>query len=109
MENVSSHLDELPWVPVRPGVATGVFGKTLLDGATKIVLTRVEPDGGFATHVDRYGHLMQVLEGEGVATVGAQEYAMSPGIVLRIPAGLPHSYRNCGAGYLVLLSVNLPV
>jgi quercetin dioxygenase-like cupin family protein len=100
--------NDLPWQPVRPALTSGVFGRTLLDAGTKMVLTRVEPDGCFAPHVDPYGHLMYVLSGSGLATSGGGAYPLAPGTVLQIPAGEEHSYRNTGADQLVLISLNLP-
>ena len=101
-------LDDLDWQPVRPALTTGVFGRTLLDADTKMVLTRVEPGGEFAAHVDPYGHLFYVLEGSGLALSGGGEYRLRPGLVLQIAAGEEHCYRNTGADTLLLISVNLP-
>ena len=101
-------LDDQPWNPVRPALTSGVFGKTMLDAATKVVLTRVEPGGGFAAHVDAYGHLLYILSGTGLAVSGGCEYPLTPGTVLQIDAKEVHSYRNTGADPLVLISLNLP-
>ena len=101
-------LNDLPWQPVRPALASGVFGRTLLDSDTKVVYTRVEAGGGFAPHVDPYGHLMYVLSGSGLALSGGSEYLLTSGLVLQIPAGEEHSYRNTGSDQLVLISLNLP-
>ena len=101
-------LDDLAWQPVRPALTTGVFGQTLLDADTRMVLTRVEPGGAFAAHVDPYGHLFYVLAGSGLAFSGGGEYLLVPGLVLQIAAGEEHSYRNTGAEILLLISVNLP-
>ena len=102
-------LNDLPWTPVRPALTNGVFGRTMLDTGTKAVLTRVEPGGGFAPHVDSYGHLMYILSGSGVAVSGGSEYPLAPGLVLQIPAGEEHSYQNTGSDHLLLISLNLPV
>jgi len=107
--STSFQLDDLAWQPVRPALTDGVFGKTLLDTGTKVVFTRVEPGGGFAAHVDTYGHLMYVLSGSGLAVSGGSEYQLVPGVVLQIAAGELHSYRNTGADHLVLIALNLPV
>ena len=104
----SFQLNDLPWEAVRPALTSGVFGRTLLDTATKIVLTRVEPGGGFAPHLDRYGHLMYVLSGSGLAVCSGCEFPLAAGIVLQIAAGEEHSYRNTGPEPLVLIAVNLP-
>jgi len=106
--STSFRLDDLAWQSVRPALTNGVFGKTMLDSATKMVFTRVEPGGGFAPHVDAYGHLMYVLSGSGLAVSGGGEYPLTPGVVLQIAAGEVHSYRNTGAEQLVLIALNLP-
>ena len=101
-------LNDLPWEPVRPALTSGVFGRTMLDTATKMVLTRVEPGGGFAPHLDPYGHLMYILSGSGLAVCAGCEFQLAPGIALQIAAGEEHSYRNTGSEPLVLISLNLP-
>ena len=101
-------LNDLPWEPVRPALTRGVFGRTMFDAGTKMVFTRVERGGGFAPHRDAYGHLMYVLSGSGLALCGDGEYLLTPGLVLQIPAGEEHSYRNTGADPLTLISLNLP-
>ena len=101
-------LDDKAWEPVRPALTSGVFGRTMLDAGTKVVYTRVEPGGVFAAHVDAYGHLMYILSGSGLAFSGGREYQLVPGLVLQIPAGEEHAYRNTGAGQLLMISLNLP-
>jgi len=98
----------LPWQPVRPQLARGIFGKTLLDGATRIVLTRVAPGGRFAGHEDAYDHLFYILEGAGLVVVAGQEFPVTPGSIVRVAAGERHGYRNNGPADLLLISVNLP-
>jgi quercetin dioxygenase-like cupin family protein len=44
-----------------------------------------------------------VLEGVGVFTVGDDEQAAVPGVVVWAPAGLPHGVCNAGTERLVLL------
>jgi mannose-6-phosphate isomerase-like protein (cupin superfamily) len=98
----------LEWMAVRPDVAQQVYGKSLLDEGTKMVLIRVAPGGGFAPHRDAYGHLFFFLAGEGVAGVGEVEVPAKPGLIVRIAAGEPHWYRNTGQEELTLISVNIP-
>lgn len=97
-----------PWQTVRPGLTRGVSGKLLLDGSTRIVLTRVAPGGMFRAHRDRYGHVFHILSGRGVAQVEAGEYPLAAGMTLQIEAGELHSYENHGDEDLLLISVNLP-
>jgi len=101
-------LATLPWKTVRPEVTSGVFGRALLDGKVKAVLTRVESGGGFRTHTDAYAHLFYFLSGEGYLWIDGERTAARPGVVARIPAGVPHAYENAGKDDLVLLSMNLP-
>ncbi|AMV72443.1 hypothetical protein JCM30471_09580 [Desulfuromonas carbonis] len=98
----------LPWQPVRPQFTQGVFGKTLLDGATRIVLTRVAPGGSFAEHADSYDHLFYILEGVGLVAVADREFPVAPGSIVRVVAGERHGYRNSGSDDLLLISVNIP-
>jgi quercetin dioxygenase-like cupin family protein len=46
-----------------------------------------------------------VQEGEGVFTVGDDEFQSGPGTVVWAPAGVPHGVRNDGAVRLVLAVV----
>jgi mannose-6-phosphate isomerase-like protein (cupin superfamily) len=98
---------KLDWVPVRPDVAQGVYGKTLLADGTKLVLTRVTAGGKFDMHQDSYGHLFYFLSGEGTVWVGGKKFEAAPGVVVRITAGELHAYENTGKQDLVLISANL--
>jgi quercetin dioxygenase-like cupin family protein len=102
------NIDSVAWKPVRPDTARGIQGKDLLEGKTKIVLTRVEQGGKFASHTDGYGHLFYFLAGEGVVRVEGQDIKAGPGTVVRVAAGEEHSYENTGQDFLVLISANIP-
>ena len=101
-------LASLEWKPVRPEITSGVFGKAMLDGPLKAVLTRVEPGGTFRMHVDPYGHLFYFLSGEGLVWVDGDRSEARPGVVARIDAGAAHAYENTGTEDLVLVSLNIP-
>jgi mannose-6-phosphate isomerase-like protein (cupin superfamily) len=101
-------LEDLPSTPVRPEIANGITGKTMLDSATKMVYTRVEPGGGFAPHVDAYDHLMYIVSGSGIAVAGGVDYQLEPGLMLEIEAGEEHCYRNTGSDVMELISLNIP-
>jgi mannose-6-phosphate isomerase-like protein (cupin superfamily) len=98
----------LDWRPLRPDVAHGVFGATLLENGTKMMLVRVAAGGGFAAHRDGYGHLFYFLSGEGIVRVEEREEHTTPGLVVRVAAGESHSYENRGTSELILISVNVP-
>jgi quercetin dioxygenase-like cupin family protein len=98
----------LDWQTVRPDVARQVFGKTLLDGQVKAVLTRVAPGGKFKMHRDAYAHLFYFVSGQGIVQVGDQQSVAHAGSVVQVDAGDLHSYENTGTEDLVLLSLNIP-
>jgi quercetin dioxygenase-like cupin family protein len=101
-------LSSLEWQPVRPEVAHDVFGKTLLDGKVKVVLTRVAPGGKFTRHRDKYAHLFYFLSGEGTLSVGEKQFPARTGLVAQIDAGEEHAYENAGNDDLLLVSLNIP-
>ncbi|KAB0672182.1 cupin domain-containing protein [Oryzomonas sagensis] len=96
------------WKQVRPDVAHGVLGTTILDETVTMTVTRVVPGSGFAAHHDAYGHLLYFLSGSGVVGVAGEETAIRPGLAVRIRAGEEHYYRNTGTDELTLISVNIP-
>jgi quercetin dioxygenase-like cupin family protein len=96
------------WEPVRPEITTGVFGKTLLEDKTKVVLTRVAPGGKFRSHRDKYGHLFYFLQGEGLVIVEGKGIVATEGVVVRVTPGEAHSYENSGKKDLILISMNVP-
>ena len=100
--------DSVAWEPVRPAIAQGVYGRTLLADGVKAVLTRVAPGGKFAMHKDNYAHLFYFLSGKGTVAIEDKQYEARAGLVVRVAAGEMHAYENTGAEDLVLLSLNLP-
>jgi quercetin dioxygenase-like cupin family protein len=100
--------DALEWLPVRPDITVGVYGKTLLNEGVKVVLTRVVAGGSFAAHRDAYGHLFYILAGQGVVHIGGREHSAGPGLAIRILPDEEHAYLNTGSDDLVLISMNLP-
>jgi mannose-6-phosphate isomerase-like protein (cupin superfamily) len=102
-------ISSLEWKPVRPEIANGVFGKAMLDGNVKAVLTRVEPGGKFKMHADKYAHLFYFLSGVGSVWVGDKRSDARTGVVVHVDAGIMHAYENTGKEDLLLVSLNLPV
>ncbi len=103
-------IESMAWSPVRPGLTHHVEGKDLLPegmAARKVVLTRVAPQGEFLPHADPYHHVLFVLQGSGEGHMGDNTFAMEPGVVVEIPAGVRHGYRNTGACELVLITMNV--
>jgi mannose-6-phosphate isomerase-like protein (cupin superfamily) len=101
-------LSTIAWKPVRPEITTGVFGRLMLDGNVKAVLTRVEPGGKFTMHADSYAHLFYFLAGEGTVWIGDKQSPVRTGTVVQVDAGEMHAYENAGKQDLILLSMNIP-
>jgi len=57
-------------------------------------LYEVEPGGFTPLHSHPWEHEVFILEGEGVAVGGSEEYKLREGDVLFIPGGEPHQLRN---------------
>ena len=105
-------LKELEWKTTRKDLTKDVFGKSLLPEEStnvKIVLTKVEPGGEFALHKDPYHHVFYFIEGRGVGWLGAETYEIKPDLVVEVPAGEQHGYKNTGKENIVLLTVNIPI
>ncbi len=98
----------LQWEAVRPEVAHDIFGRTLLAGDIKVVLTRVAAGGEFRTHRDKFGHLFYFLSGTGSVRVNDAEFPARPGSIVHVMPGESHAYANTGAEDLMLISINLP-
>lgn len=99
---------QLEWQRVRPDVAHGVYGRTLLADGLKVTLTRVEPGGAFGMHRDDYGHLFYFIGGTGRVEVEDQQVKAEPGLAVQVAAGAAHAYANTGTEDLVLISINIP-
>ena len=83
------------------GAADGMRKGVLLDesdGAPHFALRRftLEPGASVPEHTNEVEHEQYVLEGEYVVGVGDEEYAVSAGDSILIPAGVVHWYRNEG-------------
>ena len=81
--------------------ADGLWKGVLLDesdGAPNFALRRftLEPGARVPEHTNEVEHEQYVLEGEYVVGVDGEEYAVSAGDALLIPAGVVHWYRNEG-------------
>jgi mannose-6-phosphate isomerase-like protein (cupin superfamily) len=98
----------LPWELVRPNLAQGVEGKTLVADGFNVVLTRVTPGGRFTHHRDTYGHLFYFFSGQGLVSLGEERFEVGPGSAVHVDAGELHAYKNTGREDLVLISINLP-
>ena len=100
---------ELVWEPTRPDIASQVLGSGLVAKEADILsvtITRVEPNGEFSIHADNHHHVFLFLEGYGEGWLGDDSYEIRPRLIVRVPAGFSHGYRNTNDSDLVLLTIN---
>ena len=84
----------LEWQPVRPDVARGTYGRTLLANGAKVVLTRASPGGGFPVHRDDYDRLFSFLGGEGLVWAEEKQYQARAGLVVHVTADEAHATQG---------------
>ena len=81
-----------------PGLAKGVLvGEA--DGARNLAIRRftLDPGATVPKHTNEIEHEQYVLEGNYTVGIGEEEYEVSAGDSLFIPAGVVHWYRNEGS------------
>ncbi|QCJ47044.1 cupin domain-containing protein [Haloprofundus sp. MHR1] len=81
------------------GAAEGMRKGVLLsdaDGAPHFAIRRfsLDPGASVPKHTNEVEHEQYVLDGEYTVGVGGEEYEVSAGDSLLIPAGVVHWYRN---------------
>ena len=84
-------------VSAAQGLSKGVLvGEA--DGAPNLAIRRfvLEPGAEVPEHTNEIEHEQYVLEGEYVVGIDEQEYTVTAGDSLLIPAGTVHWYRNEG-------------
>ncbi|MHA1925826.1 MAG: cupin domain-containing protein [Candidatus Thorarchaeota archaeon] len=107
--NLVQKWQDLSWESTRPDITIGGLAHRLIpDGSTVhgVMLTKVEPEGEFSIHADEYDHVFLFLEGMGEGWLGDDSYEIEPGLLVRVPAGQSHGYRNTNNSDLILLTIN---
>ena len=96
--------DHAVFKPEKMGKATLFESERILVG-----LNSFEPGQEHALHAHAgMDKVYQVVEGRGVFLLEDREVAMSAGIVLVAPEGVPHGIRNTGEERLVVLAILAP-
>lgn len=101
--------------PIRPEdhavYDAAKMGKATIFRSDRVMvgLNAFEPGQEHALHahsgMDKVYH---VLEGEGLFLLEGREVAMTAGVMLVAPEGVPHGIRNTGTGRLLVLAVLAP-
>ncbi len=78
-------------------------------GAYALTDSLVPPGGGPPPHLHhREDEAFWVLEGELEVTVGEATFGAGAGSFVHLPKGVPHAYRNVGAGPARFLTLMVP-
>ena len=79
------------------------------DGAYALTDSVVPPGGGPPPHLHhREDEAFWVLEGDLEVTVGETTFGAGVGSFVHLPKGVPHAYRNIGAGPARFLTLMVP-
>lgn len=101
------------WTP-HPRVAR-VWIKQLvtreMNPGLTVNLVRVPPGAEITLHThDGSTETFYILAGRGVCRIGAEEFALAPGVCAHAPPGIPHTVRSTGDTELEALAIfNPPV
>lgn len=89
---------EIPFQPVRAGEKAGFQVLISAEEAPHFAMRRflLAPGGWIPPHTNTVEHEQYVLRGRARLGIGEQDYEVSAGDVVFIPAGAPHWYRNEG-------------
>jgi mannose-6-phosphate isomerase-like protein (cupin superfamily) len=105
-------MNKIDLIGIRKDLTEKISGHTLIpEGltSTKVMITRVGPNGEFSPHQDDYHHVFYFISGTGVGQVGLEEYTIRPGTIVEVPAGTLHAYKNTSDEPLFLVTINIPV
>src|SRR5690348_9808537 len=87
----------------------GRSARTLVkQGPLRMTVIALAASGNLATHHAEGPVTIQLLEGDVVFSVAEQEYPLTPGDVLVLASGVPHSARSSSGCVLLLTVVHLP-
>jgi len=103
-------LDEISWEPFG-GQTKGLLRKSLSSAAfpsgSKAAVILAGAGGEFPEHIDPYGHIFYVLEGQGEFLVDGAKVSLKKESALTVAAGTRHGYRNPGPEDLKLITLNI--
>ena len=88
----------------------GEFGHAMEGGqygfsSLSFIITETQPGGGPPLHVHEHEEAHVVLEGKVSYVIGDQRFTVEGPYVVKIPAGVPHTFVNAGTQPLRLIGV----
>ena len=112
MDNVFC-VDDMPWKELRGlAGARGYHFKPLTEPAYTTAysceLIRLRPGDHSVPHVERWSHLLYILNGTGDMTIAGKVSELRAGTVCQVRAGERHAMRNLGDDEMLLLAIYDP-
>lgn len=101
--------DRMPVFPVGPEDSRAfIFNGAMHDFAgVSLMLAELHPGEGPALHRHAYDEAFTISQGHASFTIDGTVVEADPGQVVLIPAGVPHSFVNAGAGLLKLTAIHV--
>ena len=87
------------------------MGKNTIFRSEHVVvgLNAFEPGQEHALHAhEGMDKVYQVIEGQGLFLLEADDVPMQAGVLLVVPEGVPHGIRNTGTGRLLVVTILAP-
>ena len=91
--------------PTERGIASRVLAKT---GGGNLTLFAFDQGEGLSEHTAPFDALVIVLEGLLSLTIDGKTVAATPGTIVRMPAGVPHSVEATTASRMLLVMLREP-
>ena len=93
-------------IPHLDGGEGAVAARMYMDGAGKIMVSRIPPGASIGSHVQKTSNdINYVLSGSGTAWCDGAEEPLTPGVCHYCPKGSVHGIVNTGGEDLVLFTV----
>jgi quercetin dioxygenase-like cupin family protein len=91
--------------PTEHGIASRVLAK---NGGGSVTLFAFAGGEGLSEHTAPFDALVLVLEGSLLLTIGGQAVQANAGVIVRMPAGVPHAVEASSASRMLLVMLREP-
>jgi quercetin dioxygenase-like cupin family protein len=106
MDSYMIDTTEVPYSKTDWGSVKNVFDAKAMSSTSGFSLGQIIYGAPHFSGRHEDNEVIQVLEGEGVATIDTQKIAFRPGCLLLIPAGIPHGITEVTRGPVTCLVIH---
>ena len=99
LASVALRLEDLI-TPTDHGIASRVLAK---NGGGSVTLFAFADGEGLSEHTAPFDALVRVLDGALLLTIGGQRVEAAAGVIVRMPAGIPHAVEAASAARMLLI------